>query len=56
MPDNIILLEGYHEPLQHDRTRQGGGTLVYISERLVLKRRHSLEEPFFLTHIGRYKS
>ena len=47
VPDNILFIEGYHEPLRHDRTRQGGGTLVYISEQLVYKRRQDLEEPFF---------
>ena len=47
VPDNIILMEGYHEPLRHDRTRHGGGTLIYISEQFVFKRRHDLEEPNF---------
>ena len=45
VPNNIILLEGYHEPLRHDRTRHGGGTLIYISEQFVFKRRHDLEDP-----------
>ena len=34
IPSNIIQITGFHEPLRHDRTRHGGGCIVYISERL----------------------
>ena len=38
IPNNIITLSGYHEPIRHDRTingRHGGGVLMYIAEHLV---------------------
>ena len=47
IPDNIILIDGFHEPLRKDRTRQGGGTLIYISEHLAFIRQHDLEEPHY---------
>ena len=47
IPDNIILIDGFHEPLRKDRTRQGGGTLIYISEHLAYIRQHDLEEPHY---------
>ena len=34
-------MAGFHEPLRHDRTRSGGGCLMYISEVLTFK--HHLE-------------
>ena len=37
IPNNIIKIPGYHEPVRHDRTRHGGGCLMYISERLTFK-------------------
>ena len=37
IPDNILKISGYHEPVRHDRTRHGGGCLMYISDRLTFK-------------------
>ena len=37
IPNNLITIPGYHEPLRHDREingRHGGGVLMYISESL----------------------
>jgi hypothetical protein len=38
IPNNLITIPGYHEPLRHDRPingRHGGGVLMYIAENLV---------------------
>ena len=32
IPNNLITIPGYHEPLRHDRNRNGGGVLMYIGE------------------------
>ena len=32
IPNNIILLPGFHEPIRHDRNRHGGGCLIYVAE------------------------
>ena len=32
IPNNIIKLTGFHEPIRHDRNRHGGGCLIYIAE------------------------
>ena len=39
IPNNIITITGYHEPVRHDRTRHGGGCLMYISNRLTFKQK-----------------
>ena len=44
IPNNIITLSGYHEPIRHDRTnngRYGGGCMVYVSESLTFKQQHN---------------
>ena len=41
----ILILEGFDEPLRKDRTRNGGGILVYVSNLLEYNRRHALESP-----------
>ena len=43
IPSNIIHISGYHEPLRHDRTRHGGGCIIYISERLTFKHKNELQ-------------
>ena len=47
IPNNIISIKGYHDPIRKDRNRDGGGTLVYVADSLVFKQRHDLEEPKF---------
>ena len=40
IPDNTILIPGYHEPIRHDRTangRHGGGCMMYILNTLTYK-------------------
>ena len=42
IPNNLINIPGYHEPLRHDRSvngRHGGGVLMYISESLAFQHR-----------------
>ena len=42
IPNNLITIPGYHEPLRHDRNlngRHGGGVLMYISESLAYQHR-----------------
>ena len=42
IPNNLITIPGYHEPLRHDREingRHGGGVLIYIAEHLVYQHR-----------------
>ena len=40
-----LILEGFDEPLRKDRTRNGGGILVYLSNFLKYNRQHDLESP-----------
>ena len=40
-----LILEGFDEPLRMDRTRNGGGILVYLSNLLKYNRRRDLESP-----------
>ncbi|MCG8045972.1 MAG: endonuclease/exonuclease/phosphatase family protein, partial [Candidatus Thiodiazotropha endolucinida] len=42
---NNLTLEGFDEPLRKDRTRNGGGIMIYISSLLQYNRRHDLESP-----------
>ena len=35
IPNNIISIPGYHEPIRHDRNRHGGGVIMYIAEYLI---------------------
>ena len=37
IPNNIIKLSGFHDPIRHDRDRHGGGCLVYVAESLNFK-------------------
>ena len=44
IPNNIITLSGYHDPIRHDRTnngRYGGGCMIYISESLTFNQQHN---------------
>ena len=46
IPNNLITIPGYHEPLRHDRVingRNGGGVLMYISENLAFQHRTELQ-------------
>ena len=42
IPNSLITISGYHEPIRQDRIingRHGGGTLMYIAENLVFKQK-----------------
>ena len=42
IPNNLITISGYHEPIRHDRPingRHGGGVLMYIAENLAFQHR-----------------
>ena len=43
IPNHLITIPGYHEPLRHDRNRHGGGVIMYIAENLVFQHRSELE-------------
>ena len=46
IPNNIITIPGYHEPLRRDRAingRNGGGVLVYVAKNLVFKQKIELQ-------------
>ena len=46
IPNNLITIPGYHEPLRHDRNingRHGGGVLMYIAEHLPFQHRTELQ-------------
>ena len=43
IPTNMITLPGYHEPLQRDRNRHGGGVLIYIAEHLIFNQKENLQ-------------
>ena len=34
--DNLIQINGFHEPIRHDRNRNGGGVVIYIASHLPL--------------------
>ena len=43
IPNNLISIAGYHEPIRHDRPtngRHGGGVLMYIAEYLIFKHKN----------------
>ena len=50
IPNNIVTLSGFHEPIRHDRQingRHGGGVLVYIAEHLVFQHRLEYQSQFY---------
>jgi len=50
IPDNLLTIPGYHQPLRHDRPvngRHGGGTLMYVSESLTYRHQTHLQADKF---------
>ena len=47
IPNSLLMIPGYHEPIRHDRNRNGGGVLVYVSENLVLSQKTQLQSEHF---------
>ena len=50
IPNNIITINGYHEPIRRDRIvngRNGGGVLIYIAENLIFQHKTELQSEYF---------
>ena len=50
IPNNLITIQGYHEPLRHDREvngRHGGGVLIYIAEHLAFQNRPEFQSNYY---------
>ena len=47
IPTNIICLSQFHEPIRRDRNRDGGGCLIYISNKLTFKQHTQLQSEYF---------
>ena len=43
IPNSMLTINNYHEPLRNDRNRHGGGCLIYISDRLTFKQPPELQ-------------
>ena len=43
IPNSMIEINNFHEPLRRDRNRHGGGVLIYISENLTFKQMSDLQ-------------
>ena len=46
IPNNLLSIPGYHEPLRHDRAqnrRHGGGVLMYIANNLAFQHRKEFQ-------------
>ena len=58
IPTSLITIQGFHEPVRRDRSRNGGGVLVYIAEHLVFQQQTDLQSAYY-EHIWvdvRYKN
>ena len=47
IPDNLVSLPGYHEPIRSDRNRSGGGVIIYVSNHLPYKQNTNLQAEKF---------
>jgi len=47
IPNSLLMIPGYLEPIRHDRTNNGGGALVCVSENLVLSQKTQLQSERF---------
>ena len=50
IPQNLIAIPGFHEPVRHDRYllgRLGGGCLVYVSNKHTYEQKHDLQSDQF---------
>ena len=47
IPNNLLQINGYHEPIRHDRNRFGGGCIIYISNSLTFKHQIQLQSNKF---------
>ena len=50
IPNNLITIPGYHEPIRHDRAtngRNGGGVLMYIADHLIFQHKVEFQSKFY---------
>ena len=47
IPNSLIALDRFHEPIRKDRNRDGGGCILYVSKNLTFKRQLKLESDHF---------
>ena len=50
IPNNLITIPGYHEPIRHDRPingRNGGGVLVYVANNLVFQHKQNFQSDLY---------
>ena len=50
IPNNLIMIQGYHEPVRRDRLingRNGGGVLIYIAEHIIFQHKPELQSAYF---------
>ena len=50
IPNNLIMIPGYHEPVRRDRQfngRNGGGVLIYIAEHIIFQHKPELQSAYF---------
>ena len=50
IPNNLITIPGYHEPIRHDRVnngRNGGGVLMYVADHLVFQHKIEFQSEFY---------
>ena len=47
IPNSLLLLPWFYEPLRRDRNRHGGGCLVYIPETLTFKQQFHFQSNLF---------
>ena len=47
IPSDLLRIPGYHEPIRRDRTRNGGGCVIYISDHLPFKQMVNLQSEHF---------
>ena len=50
IPNNLLIIPGYHEPIRHDRPVNGiygGGVLIYVANNLVFQHKQDLQSNRF---------
>ena len=47
IPNNLIEIPGFHEPIRRDRNLHGGGCLIYISQIFTYKQQKHLQSNYF---------
>ena len=47
IPNNLISIANFHDPIRSDRNRHGGGCLIYISSNLTFKHQTQLQSKHY---------